>query len=185
MDVYRWQGKKKKLSALEIDNLLSEAGCIKKGSFILKSGKEVTSYFDLRMLTSKPHILGQIAEELSGLFVDLDFDVIMTIATGGMVLAPILSLLTNKPMGYVRPYVKSYGCRRQLEGVDGLLGKRVVLFDDLIGSGDSCLSALKAIENEGAVVVDIVTVADRRSNPEDLFEKVKVHSLLNCKNTYV
>lgn len=185
MDVYKWQSKVRKMSAKEVGDLLSEAGCIKEGCFVLKSGKEVSSYFDLRMLASKPHALGQIAEDLSSLLANLDFDVIVTIATGGMVLAPVLSLLANKPMGYVRPSMKSYGCRRQIEGIDILPGQRVVLFDDLIGSGDSCLSALKAIKSRRAVVVDIVTVADRRLDPEKLFEGIKVHSLLNYKNTYI
>jgi len=173
------------MNTKNIIDLLSKAGCVRKGNFTLKSGKVIDSYFDLRLLTAHPKALKKIVQGLVLLAQKIDYEAVIAIPIGGISLATGFSLLTGKPMGYVRKYPKKYGCMKWVEGVDIKPFQKILLFDDLIGSGGSSLKALRILRGKGAIVKDLVVVVDRREDPKKSFAGVKVHSLLNCKNSYV
>src|SRR5207244_11455457 len=61
------------------------------------------------------------------------------------------------PMAYVRGAAKGHGRGRQIEGA-GVTGRRVVLLEDTVSTGESVLGAAAALRAEGAELVRCVCI---------------------------
>ena len=144
---------------------LREYGFIKKGTFILSSGKKSHVYVDVRRLWSFPK-LARIAALLmaSEIKKHVDFATLAGIATGGIPLAAHLSVTLGWPMGYVRPKKKDYGQKKLVEGIES--GQKVVLIDDVTTTGNSLLKSIEAVEDAGAQVVLAAALIDREEGAE-------------------
>src|SRR5688500_19344351 len=94
------------LSALA-DGLL-EAGCIKFGDFILKSGLESPIYIDLRQIISHPKLLADIAQAYLPILSTLQFSRIAGLPYAAIPIATAISLAPDYPMIYPRTEVKTY-----------------------------------------------------------------------------
>ena len=90
------------------DDLLS-AGCIKFGSFTLKSGLQSPIYIDLRQVITYPKLLEQIGAAYLPLLRELKFDRIAGLPYAAIPIATAVSLQGNYPMIYPRKEVKTYG----------------------------------------------------------------------------
>jgi len=75
--------------------------------------------------------------------------VIAGTATAGIPWAAWVAEALGLPMAYVRGAAKGHGRGRQIEGA-GVAGRRVVLLEDTISSGESALQAAAALRAEGA-----------------------------------
>ena len=63
----------------------------------------------------------------------------------------------DKPFIYVRPKPKDHGLGAQVEG-ELPKGAKVVVIEDLISTGKSSLSAVDALEKNGAIVDGMVAI---------------------------
>jgi orotate phosphoribosyltransferase len=146
---------------------LAEALCdikaLKFGDFTLASGKKSTYYLDLRVVPTHPEVFSLVlagyAKMVEGLGED-SFDVLAGIATAGVAMSSPLAVILKKPMVYIRSQEKGYGRRRLVEG-DVRAGWRAVVVDDLITTGGSITSAVKALREEGCRVAEAVVLVDR------------------------
>jgi uridine monophosphate synthetase len=141
------------------DGLL-DAGCIKFGSFTLKSGTESPIYIDLRRLAGFPQLLIEVAGAYIDILRDLKFDHLGALPYAALPIATAISLEGNWSMIYTRKEVKSYGTGAQIEGVYQS-GQRVVVIDDLISTGGSKFEGIEKFESEGLTVADVVVLIDR------------------------
>jgi orotate phosphoribosyltransferase len=78
-------------------------------------------------------------------------------ATGGIPWAAWVAEALGLPMAYVRAAAKSHGRGRQIEGA-GVKGRRVVLLEDTVSTGESVLAAATALRAEGAEIVRCVCI---------------------------
>jgi orotate phosphoribosyltransferase len=69
--------------------------------------------------------------------------------------------------------------QRQIEGPD-VVGKRVLVVEDTTTTGNSPLTAVKALRDAGAIVVGVATVVDRATGADAVIgaEGVEYRSLL-------
>ncbi|MDD4939128.1 MAG: orotate phosphoribosyltransferase [Candidatus Omnitrophica bacterium] len=151
---------KEELSAL----LKKEA--LKKGSFVLSSGKTSTYYLDGRIITLTPEGAYLTAKIILGLIKDLKLD-----AIGGPTLGadPIvgavaaLSHIENTPLKafIVRKSAKGHGTQRQVEGPPLKKGDRAILVDDVATSGRSLIEAKEALDKIGVNVTRALVIVDR------------------------
>jgi orotate phosphoribosyltransferase len=72
-------------------------------------------------------------------------------ATGGIAWAAWASELRGLPMAYVRSSAKGHGRGQQIEGA-AVEGRRVLLLEDTISTGESALNAAVALRDAGAAV---------------------------------
>lgn len=115
---------------------LFNIGCIKFGSFKLKTKVISPIYIDFRHLISYPKILDIIVDLLWDIIKEEDFNLIFGLAYGGI---PIASILSNKykiPMIFNRKEKKTYGCKKIIEGIYSEDSKCIII-DDVFTSGTS------------------------------------------------
>ncbi len=160
------------------DGLL-EAGCIKFGSFTLKSGMQSPIYIDLRQIITYPKLLADIAQAYLPLLSTLQFSRIAGLPYAAIPIATAISLAGNYPMIYPRKEVKTYGTKAEIEG-KYQAGETVVVIDDLATTGGSKFEAIEKLTGAGLVVKDIVVLVDRQSGAKESLEQAgySMHAVL-------
>jgi len=151
------------------DGLLG-AGCIKFGSFTLKSGLQSPIYIDLRQIITYPKLLEQVGQAYLPILKDLQFSRIAGLPYAAIPIATAISLAGNYPMIYPRKEVKTYGTKAQIEG-QYQAGETVVVIDDLATTGGSKFEAIEKLTGVGLVVKDVVVLVDRQSGAKESLEQ--------------
>ncbi len=139
---------------------LLEAGCIKFGSFTLKSGIESPIYIDLRRLVGFPALLAQVAAAYTQILQNLAFDHLAALPYAALPIASAISLGSGWPLIYPRKEAKTYGTKAQIEGVYQP-GETTAVIDDLISTGGSKFEGIEKLESAGLAVKDVVVLIDR------------------------
>lgn len=137
-------------------------GAIRFEPVTLKSGLVSPYYNNLRILTSYPDLLKEVAALMAETMrkAGLKPDIVIGIAEAGIPLAVALSQQTGIPGGYARSSAKTHGTRRMVEGAwpEGAIA---LLVDDVVSDGASKLEVLGHLQEAGLQVHDIVVVVDR------------------------
>ncbi len=132
-------------------NFLYDINTIKLGNFTLSRVSISRFYIDLRLLQSYPVYFRKAISLLKMLVlqrIGLDgFDYICSIPTSGTIFGSSLSFELFKPHIYVRKDAKGYGTQKKLEG-DLKPGSRVLFVEDVVTTGNSLLTAVKAITDQ-------------------------------------
>lgn len=164
---------------MNLADQLYDAGCIKFGTFTLKSGLTSPIYIDLRLLASHPALLRDVAREMAAAARDLSFDRIAAIPLAGLPIGTALALEMDRPMIYPRPQVKAHGRQRSIEG-EFSPGETALVVDDLITRGTSKIEAVEPLESAGLKVNDVLVLIDReQGGTEDLKRRgYKLHAVL-------
>ncbi len=160
------------------DGLL-EAGCVKFGSFVLKSGLQSPFYIDLRQLISFPRLLEQVGASYLPLLKDLRFDRLAALPYAAIPIATVIALRGNYPLIYPRKEAKEYGTRAEIEGIFQK-GETAVLIDDLATTGGSKFEAIDKLNAAGLQVRDIVVLIDRESGAREALESAgcRLHAVM-------
>lgn len=130
------------------------------GTFVLRSGRTSTEYFDKYLFEADPRLLADIVDAMV-LRLPAGTDLLAGLELGGVPLVTLLSARTGLPARFVRKKAKEYGTRRIAEGGD-VAGRRIVLVEDVVTSGGAVLDATRVLREEGAVVEDVLCVIDRQ-----------------------
>ncbi len=168
----------------EFVRFLHQKEVIKFGDFTLASGKSSSYYVDLRLVPSYPHEFRMMVKYLENQITDdvgLDnFESIVSVPTGGLVIASALAIETVKPLIYVRSKPKNYGTSKSVEGKihDGM---KVVMIDDVATTGGSVVNAIKSLTDVNIPVKDAYVIVDRMEGANEALAElgVKMHSILN------
>ena len=157
---------------------------IKFGDFKLASGKKSSYYVDLRLVPSYPQEFRKMIKYLEkeiGEEIGLDkFDSIVSVPTGGLVIASALAIETVKPLIYVRSKPKDYGTLKMIEGKIHQ-GMTVLMIDDVATTGGSVVNAIKSLKNAKISVTDAYVMVNRMEGANKALEElgVKLHSILD------
>ncbi len=166
----------------EFATFLHEKGAIKFGNFTLSSGKKSSYYVDLRMVASFPHQFRKMIKHLQNQIIEKvgleNFDYIVSIPTGGLVIASSLAFETVKPLIYVRNKPKEYGTSKSIEGFIER-GKKVLMIDDVATTGGSIINAIESLKEAGIIVSDAFVIINRIEGAAESLEAkgVKMHQL--------
>jgi uridine monophosphate synthetase len=162
----------------ELAGLLLEAGCVRFGDFVLKSGRRSPIYIDLRVLVSSPRALARVAAMYAGLVRKLTFQRIAGIPYAGLPIATAVGMVGDWPMIYPRAEVKGHGTKSAIEGRFDL-GDVVALVDDVATTGGAKLEALEKLRQAGLLVRDVVVLVDLESGAADTLAAhgMRLHSV--------
>lgn len=127
--------------------------------FIWASGIKSPVYTDNRLTLSFPEVRSDVENGLAQLIRDNypDAEVLMGTSTAGIAHAAITAQLMGLPMGYVRGGSKDHGRKNQIEGKIEK-GQKVVVVEDLISTGGSCVEVVEVLREAGADVLGIVSI---------------------------
>ena len=156
--------------------------------FTWASGIKSPIYCDNRLILSAPEVRDlverSIAESVKKYYPEAE--VLMGTSTAGIAHAAIAAHLLEMPMGYVRGSAKDHGRNNRIEGRLEP-GQKVVVVEDLISTGSSCIEVVEALREAGADVLGVVSIFTygMKKGLERLeAAKVENHSLSNF-NTLV
>jgi orotate phosphoribosyltransferase len=169
--------------ASEIAGALYRSGCLKFGSFKIKSGALSPYYIDLANLLSSPKELCNIAEkaacEIKNIMAVDKIDKLASIELKGALILPSIACKVNLPCIVVRKEEKAYGVTGRIAGAEVVKGENILFFDDVVSEGLSKLEGIKPLEQLGASVKHLMVVVDREQGGKENLEKLgyKVHAL--------
>ena len=149
-----------------------------KRKVILASGRESDFYFDGKQTTL--HAEGGYL--VGRLFYEAIRDVEGVEAVGGITLgadpiATATSIAAHLDGGQLHAFIirkepKGHGTGQWLEGRKNLPpGTRVVIVEDVVTTGGSSMKAVRRAEEEGLVVLGIVTLVDREEGGRENIEQ--------------
>ncbi len=127
--------------------------------FTWASGIKSPIYCDNRLILTAP-AARKIVEEAIVRTVKEKFpeaEVLMGTSTAGIAHAAIAGWLLDMPMGYVRSGNKDHGRQNRIEGRLEK-GQKVVVIEDLISTGGSCIEVVEALREAGADVLGVVSI---------------------------
>jgi len=147
------------------------------GRVTLSSGIEADYYVDLRRATlhhEAAPLIGQVMLDMLDAAGVTDFE-----AAGGLTMGadPVGTAIMHQAAArgrkidafVVRKQAKEHGMGRQVEGPD-VKGRKVVVVEDTSTTGGSPLTAAKALEAAGAIIVAVATVVDRDTGAQKIIE---------------
>ncbi|MBH9965540.1 orotate phosphoribosyltransferase [Rossellomorea oryzaecorticis] len=127
--------------------------------FTWSSGIKSPIYCDNRLTMSYPSVRNEISSGLSEMIKERfpEAEVIAGTATAGIPHAAWVSEKLNLPMCYVRSKAKAHGKGNQIEGKVAA-GQKVVVVEDLISTGGSCITAVEALREAGCEVLGVAAI---------------------------
>ena len=127
--------------------------------FTWASGIKSPIYCDNRLTLTAPAVRTRVEEGLVDLICKRypNVEVLMGTSTAGIAHAAIVGHLMGLPMGYVRSSGKDHGRQNRIEGKLEP-GQRVVVVEDLISTGGSCIDVVEALREAGAEVLGIASI---------------------------
>lgn len=174
----------KNLKSLIIADALLETNAVQlnvKNPFTFVSGIKSPIYCDNRYIIGFPKYRKIIVDAFIDILKNKDFDIIAGTATAGIPWASFIASELNKPLCYIRAEKKGHGKGKQIEGAE-CKGKKLILIEDLISTGSSSIKAFEAAKEEGAIVLEIISIFSYEFEKADKnFEnaKIKFSSLSN------
>lgn len=144
-----------------------KAESVRRGHFVLASGRTSDYYLDCRRTTLHPEgafLVGHLVLDA------LDRRGWTVEAVGGLTLGAdpiaaavaVISHIEGRPIRafLVRKEAKTHGARQQIEGAPGA-GATVALVEDVITTGGSTVTAWEACQEAGYRVLGVIALVDR------------------------
>jgi len=127
--------------------------------FTWASGWKSPIYCDNRKTLSFPEVRSFIRDSFAVMIRDLypEAELIAGVATGAIAHGALAADKMDLPFIYVRSGAKEHGLGNQIEGYYEK-GQKVVVIEDLISTGGSSLSAVKALREAGCEVLGMVAI---------------------------
>ncbi|HNQ67795.1 MAG TPA: orotate phosphoribosyltransferase [Bacteroidales bacterium] len=127
--------------------------------FTWASGWYSPIYCDNRKTLSYPEVRTFIKESFVKIINEKfgDFDIVAGVATGAIAQGALVADALQKPFVYIRSQAKDHGMGNQIEGkLDP--NQKVLVIEDLISTGGSSLSAVKAVREANCEVIGMAAI---------------------------
>ena len=127
--------------------------------FTWASGIKSPVYCDNRLTLTAPEVRNDVENGLAEVVRRFypEAEVLMGTSTAGIAHAAIVGHIMGLPMGYVRSGSKDHGRQNRIEGRLEA-GQKVVVIEDLISTGGSCIDVVEALREAGAQVLGVASI---------------------------
>ncbi|MGB9225951.1 orotate phosphoribosyltransferase [Mycobacterium sp.] len=141
------------------------------GRITLSSGREADYYVDLRRATLHHRASALIGRLMREVTQDWDYAVVGGLTLGADPVATAIMHAPGRPIDafVVRKSAKTHGLQRLIEGSE-VSGQRVLVVEDTSTTGNSALTAVRAVLDAGGDVVGVATVVDRGTGAAEAIE---------------
>ena len=147
-----------------IEQLFEEAGALRDGHFLLKSGRHSARYLEKFAVLQHPVLGVEICRRFAAALAPFSPSLIVGPTTGGVLLA----FETARQLGggtrgiFAEPVEGGRALRR---GWEVSADERVVLVDDILTTGASLLETADAVRAAGAEPLAAAVIVDRSTGP--------------------
>ena len=124
-----------------------------------KSGIRSPVYCDNRRFPFWPAQWSQVIRGFEEIIAEqgIAMEIVAGVEAAGIPHSAALGFAMQRPSVFVRKEAKQHGTKKRVEGGD-VLGRRVVLVEDLVTTGGSSMAAMEALRDEGAIVSDCLAI---------------------------
>jgi orotate phosphoribosyltransferase len=157
---------------------------IRERSFVrrpirLSSGAMSDHYFDMKPTMLHHEGSNLLSELVLERIKNLKVDYIGGLEMGAVpLIGPVVSLsgIRGRPLQglFVRKAPKEHGTMRQIEGVDDVAGKNIVVVDDVTTTGQSAMKSIKVLQEAGANIVLVLSILDRQEGASELYKEAGI-----------
>ncbi|ARC83212.1 orotate phosphoribosyltransferase [Clostridium argentinense CDC 2741] len=142
-----------------IDTLV-ETEALLEGHFLLSSGKHSNKYCQCARLLQYPDKAEKILKLVVEKIKDMDFDVVVGPAMGGVIVAYELA----RQLGKTAIFTERREGVMTLSRFEIAKGTKVIISEDVVTTGKSTMEVIEVLEKLGAEVVGVCSIVDRSSD---------------------
>ncbi len=141
-------------------NILKKTNALLEGHFVLSSGLHSSKYIQCAKLLSFPNLADKICKSLA-IKIKKKFkkiDLILAPAMGGVIIGYEIGKLLKTETIFCERVNGKFTLRR---GFNIKTGARVLIIEDVITTGKSCLECVKLIKKSKAKLIGFASIIDR------------------------
>lgn len=160
------------LAESSVEQLFEAAGALRRGHFVLKSGRHSDRYLEKFAVLQYPALGVEIARRLAMALIGHDPTLVVRPTTGGALLAFETARQLEASLGrtvrgvFAEPMERGARALRRGWPIDG--AERVVLVDDILTTGASLAETADAVRAAGASPVAASVIVDRSTGPVEI-----------------
>lgn len=146
---------------------IERTGVLKKGHFLLSSGRHSDHYMQMAQLLQHPAEAGEAGHAVAKLFADENIDLVVGPALGGVIIAHEVASSLGVRCIFAERKEGEMQIRR---GFEVEAGERVLVIEDVVTTGGSVKEVIALLEERGAKIVGVGSLVDRTKgeNPFDV-----------------
>ena len=152
----------------QLIEIFQKTGALLEGHFILTSGRHSPTYFQCAKVLQYPEYLQKFSNEIVNHFQDIDIDIVITPAVGGIVLGTEIGRQLNKQTIFAE---REQGAMTLRRGFEITPESNVLVIEDVITTGGSVNEVIELVRDSGAKVVGVGVLVDRSGGKVKLHEK--------------
>jgi orotate phosphoribosyltransferase len=148
---------------IDVGALLDETGAVRRGHFLLTSGRHSDVYFEKFRLLERPRVVSALAEAIAARFPAVDR--VAGPTTGGILIA----FEVARQLGCQALYIESEDGHRVIRrGAEIERGAKTLIVDDVLTTGRSIREVAAVLGEAGAIVTGAAVLIDRSEGELDL-----------------
>ena len=152
----------------QLIEIFQKTGALLEGHFILTSGRHSSMYFQCAKVLQHPEYLHKFSKQIVNHFQDINIDIVISPAVGGIVLGTEVGRQLNKQTIFAE---REQGIMTLRRGFEILPNYNVLVVEDVITTGGSVKEVIELVKSSGAEVAGVGVLVDRSGGKVKLHEK--------------
>lgn len=152
----------------QLIEIFQKTGALLEGHFILTSGRHSSMYFQCAKVLQHPDYLNKFSKQIVNHFQDINIDIVISPAVGGIVLGTEVGRQLNKQTIFAE---REQGIMTLRRGFEILPNYNVLVVEDVITTGGSVKEVIELVKSSGAEVAGVGVLVDRSGGKVKLHEK--------------
>ena len=152
----------------QLIEIFQKTGALLEGHFILTSGRHSSMYFQCAKVLQHPEYLHKFSKQIVNHFQDINIDIVISPAVGGIVLGTEVGRQLNKQTLFAE---REQGIMTLRRGFEILPNYNVLVVEDVITTGGSVKEVIELVKSSGAEVAGVGVLVDRSGGKVKLHEK--------------
>lgn len=144
----------------QVIDILKDCKALLEGHFLLSSGRHSNKYCQCAKLLQHPDKAEKVLSVVADKIKDLDVDLLVGPAMGGVIVSYELARQLGKPGIFTE---RKDGVMTLSRGFEIKPGQKVLITEDVITTGKSTLEVVKVLEELGAEILGVCCIVDRRA----------------------
>ena len=148
------------MSKVDVVEILKKSDALLEGHFLLSSGKHSNRYVQCAKVLRFPQYAEQVLSTVVEQIKDLDIDLVVGPAMGGVIVSYELGRQLNKETVFTE---RKDGVMELRRGFEVKPGAKIIIAEDVVTTGKSTIETKEALEKLGGEVIGVACIENRTS----------------------